>query len=102
MTDPKRKRGRPPRTITSRDGTEMPLRDFGLTRKNISDFIAIASIPEDVLEQRLAAASTEPIAKARRMTSTQALCGSPANWARPIARRRCGIRPRWMTHARRW
>jgi hypothetical protein len=73
MTAP-RKRGRPPRTITSRDGTEIPLRDIGLTRKQISDCVAMASIPKDVFENRLAMADkVSSIGKARRLLSTQGM-----------------------------
>ena len=67
----KRKRGRPPRTFTSGDGTEIPLRDIGLTRKKISDYVAIASIPRDVFEKRLAEVASG--AYDRRRCTTQAL-----------------------------
>jgi hypothetical protein len=68
-----RKRGRPPRAFTSSDGTEIPYRDIGLDRKRISDYIAIASIPDDVFEKRLADAQGASIGKARRICSTQSL-----------------------------
>jgi hypothetical protein len=73
MTGPsQRKRGRPPKTISFHDGTEMTLCELGISRKRVSDWIAIASLPKDVFEKRLADAAAAPMGAFRRMTSTQA------------------------------
>lgn len=70
---PKPKRGQPLKTITFRDGTEKTLREIGISRKRASDWIAMASLPKDVFEKRLADAAAAPIGKARRITTTHAL-----------------------------
>ena len=44
------KRGRPPRTFLSSRGTEMTLREMGITRQFASNAMAIASLPDDVFE----------------------------------------------------
>lgn len=61
---PKKRRGRPPLTFTSSRGTQMTLAEIGISRKDVADAIAIASLPEDVFEAALHDPKKKPTTRA--------------------------------------